>query len=244
MKEMLKKIIEKFGYRVININSRERDAFTDQVKLVSQKHATIFDVGACTGEVTFQYKTLFKNSNIYCFEPFASSYEILKKRTSDFKNIKCYNVALSDITGQVDFHVNQYYPTNSMLATHVDSGKNWNDEVFVTKEVIKINSLTLDDFVEQNQIHKIDILKMDIQGTEYRILEGASRFLEQKKISLIYLEIIIMPTYQEQKYFDEILLLLRRNQFALYNLYNLSYTSAGELRQVDAIFTRNKSTQI
>jgi FkbM family methyltransferase len=238
MKEILKKIFKKFGYQVININVREREAFKDQAKLITKKQVTIFDVGACTGEMTFKYKSLFKNSTIYCFEPFIPSYEILKKSTSGYAKIKCYNVALSDITGTVDFHVNQYYPTNSMLATHVDSGKNWNDEVFVTKEVIKIKSLTLDDFVTQNQIDQIDILKMDTQGTEYQILEGASKFLGQNKISLIYLEIIIMPTYQDQKNLDEILLLLRRKGFVLYNLYNLSYTNAGELRQVDAIFTR------
>ena len=39
MKEILKKLFEKFGYRVINISSRERDAFEDQVKLISKKQA-------------------------------------------------------------------------------------------------------------------------------------------------------------------------------------------------------------
>lgn len=238
MKEVLRRIFRKLGYKVVNINSTERDAFIDQFNLINKKQVTIFDVGACTGEMTFRYRSLFKNSIIYCFEPFAPSFEILKKSTSAYPDIKCYNIALSDITGTVDFHVNQYYPTNSILATHVDSRKNWNDEVFVTKEVIKIDSLTLDDFTAQNQIDKIDILKMDTQGTEYQILEGASNYFKQNKISLIYLEIITMPTYQGQKNLDEILLLLRRNGFALYYLYNLSYTNAGELRQVDAIFIR------
>ncbi|MGN6194463.1 MAG: FkbM family methyltransferase [Ginsengibacter sp.] len=239
MKEILKKILKKFGYQLINLDVRERDPFKDQVKLITKKHITIFDVGACTGDVAIQYNGLFKNPRIYCFEPFGASFEILKKMTSKFKNIECYNIALSEVTGSVNFHVNEYYPTNSMLATHIDSSKNWNDVVFVTKEVIKINSLTLDDFVAQNRIDEIDILKMDTQGTEYEILEGASKCLDQKKIFLIYLEIILMPTYVNQKNLDEILLLLRRKGFSLYNLYNLSYTNAGELRQVDAIFMQN-----
>jgi FkbM family methyltransferase len=238
MKEILKKLFRKLGYKVVNINSTVRDPFKDQVKLITQKQAIIFDVGACTGEMTFKYNNLFKKPTIYSFEPFAPSYQILQSATSGYSNINCYNVALSDVKGEVDFHVNQYYPTNSMLATHVDSGKNWNDKVFVTKEIIKINSITLDDFVLQNKIDKIDILKMDTQGTEYQILEGGCACLDQKKISLIYLEIIIMPTYQKQKHLDEILLLLRRKGFVLYNFYNLSYTNAGELRQVDAIFIK------
>jgi len=239
MKKILKEIFKRLGYQVININVRERDPFKDQARLVTKKQITIFDVGACTGDVAIQYNDLFKNSTIYCFEPYASSYETLKKMTGGHKNIKCYNVALSNLTGKVDFHVNQYYPTNSILATHIDSSKNWNDVVFVTKDLIKIDSLTLDDFVAKNHIDEIDILKMDTQGTEYQILEGASKCLEQKKICLIYLEIILMPTYVNQKNFDEILLLLRRKGFSLFNLYNLSYTNSGELRQVDAVFTRN-----
>jgi FkbM family methyltransferase len=238
MKEVLKKLFKKLGYKVVNLNSYQRDAFKDQVKLITNNSITIFDVGACTGEVSFQYNDLFTNSTIFCFEPYIPSFRILKEKTSGFTNIKCFNLALSNISGQLDFHVNKSYATNSILATHADSAKNWNEEVLFTIEEIKINSLTLDDFVAQNQIDKIDILKLDTQGTEYQIIEGASQSIKQNKIALIYLEIIIMPTYQEQKNLDEILLLLRNKGFSLYNFYNYSYTNAGELRQVDAIFTR------
>jgi hypothetical protein len=49
------------------------------------------------------------------------------------------------------------------------------------------------------------------------------------------MEIILASTYEGQKYFDEILLLLRRKGFQLFNLYNYTY-SGNELIQVDAIF--------
>lgn len=238
MKEVVKKLFKKFGYKIVNLNSTERNAFKDQLKIIGSNSVTIFDVGACTGEVTFQYNYLFRNSIIYSFEPFIPSFEILQKNTSKLPNIKCFNVALSDVSGQIDFHVNKSYTTCSILATHPDSGKNWNEEALCTTEKIKINSITLDDFIVQNQIEKIDILKLDTQGTEYQIIEAASKSISQNKISLIYLEIIIMTTYQQQKSFDEILLLLRSKGFVLYNLYNYSYTNLGELRQVDAIFTR------
>jgi FkbM family methyltransferase len=238
MKEVVKKLFKKFGYNIVNLNSTERNAFKDQFKIIGGNPVTIFDVGACTGEVTFKYNYLFTNSIIYSFEPFIPSFEILQKNTSKLPNIKCFNVALSNMSGQVDFHVNKSYATCSILATHPDSSKNWNEEALCTTQKIKIKSITLDDFVAQNQIEKIDILKLDTQGTEYQIIEGASKSIEHKKISLIYLEIITMPTYQQQKEFDEILLLLRSKGFVLYNLYNFSYTNLGELRQVDAIFVR------
>jgi len=238
MKEVLKKLFLKFGYKIVNINSTERDAFKDQVKLTDNNSITIFDVGACTGSVTLQYNSLFKKAVIYSFEPYFPSFEILKKEISRFNNVKVFNIALSDKTGQIGFHVNKSYATNSILETHPDSGESWNHEALNTIEKIKIDTITLDDFIDQNKIDKIDILKLDTQGTEYQIIEGASKSIEQNKISLIYLEIIIMPTYKGQKSFDEILYLLRSKGFALYNLYNFSYTNLGELRQVDAIFTR------
>jgi FkbM family methyltransferase len=242
MKEVLKSLFKKFGYKVVNLNSY-RDAFMDQVKLIINNPVIIFDIGACTGEVSLQYNDLFTNTTIYCFEPYLPSFRILKEKTESFTNIKCFNLALSNISGQLNFHVNKSYATNSILATHRDSAKNWNEEVLCTIEEIKIDALTLDDFVDQNQIDKIDILKLDTQGTEYQIIEGASQTINQNKIALIYLEIIMVPTYQEQKNLDEILLLLRNKGFFLYNFYNYSYTNAGELRQVDAIFTRNKFVQ-
>ena len=238
MKEVLKKLFLKIGYKIVNINSTERDAFKDQVKLAGNNSIIIFDVGACTGSVSSQYNTLFKKTVIYSFEPYFPSFEILKKAMSRFNNVKVFNIALSDKTGQSAFHVNKSFATNSILETHADSGKNWDNEALNTIEEIKIDTITLDDFIDQNQIDKIDILKLDTQGTEYQILEGASKSIEQNKIPLIYLEIITMPTYQQQKSFDEILLLLRNKGFSLYNLYNYSYTKLGELRQVDAIFIR------
>ncbi len=53
-------------------------------------------------------------------------------------------------------------------------------------------------------------LVLDTQVTEYQVLEGASKAMEENKISLIYLEIITKPTYKGQKNFDEILFLLRK----------------------------------
>jgi len=238
MKEVLKNLFKKLGYRIVNLNSIERDPFKDQVRLISNNPTAIFDVGACTGEVSIHYNNLFSNSIIYCFEPYLPSFHILKEKTSSRKNIKCFNLALSNTSGEQNFHVNKFYATNSILATHADSAKNWNEEALFTLEEIKISSITLDDFVILHEIDKIDILKLDTQGTEFQIIEGASQSIRENKISLIYMEIILMPTYQEQKNLDEILLLLRNMGFSLYNFYNYSYTNAGELRQVDAIFTR------
>ena len=233
---MLKAIFSKFGYKLVPLRHPTRQVFEDQKALVRGKPITIFDIGAHHGETSLLYNTLFKEPTIYAFEPFLASFEKLKKNTSGFNNINIFNTAIGNISGQVDFHVNNFSATNSILPTHPDSNINWGKGMLDTIETIKINSLILDDFIEQNKIDKIDILKLDTQGAEYNIIEGALKSIGQNIISLIYLEIIIMPTYKKQKFLDEILLLLRKNGFVLYNFYNYLFTDYGELLQVDAIF--------
>jgi len=242
MKKIIKNLLLKFGYKIEKLNPFiTQQAFRDQLILAGSNPITIFDVGAFGGETALQYNRLFKGSKIYSFEPFSPSFEQLKKNTILFKNINVFNTAISNKTGEIVFHVNNFTQTNSILATHPDGSKNWSEGLLDTIKEIKVNSITLDDFISQNKIEKIDILKLDTQGTEYQILEGANKSIGQNIISLIYLEIIIKPTYTKQKNFDEILFLLRNMGFELYNFYNYSYNDLGELRQVDAIFNRKKA---
>ena len=60
---------------------------------------------------------------------------------------------------------------------------------------------------------------------------------------MIYTEIIMLPTYENQLDFDEFIKLMKSFGFRLFNLYNLSLTKEGELRQVDALFLQQTSSK-
>ena len=238
MKKVIKRLLKRFGYEIIlTKNNPKSNQFIDQKKLVGNEDGiVIFDVGAHQGHTSLNYNTLFNTCTIYSFEPFIDSYTILTETVKGYQNIKPFNTALGNIVGEVDFHVNQYSATNSILPTHQEGSNIWGANLLDTLKVIKVNSTTIDDFIERHAINQIDILKLDTQGTEYNIIEGAAKAIEQGKIKLIYLEIITLPTYQNQKHFDEVLRFLRLNGFNLYNMYDYSFTQLGFLRQVDAIF--------
>ncbi len=241
-KKIIKFILNEIGYNLTPIiNSDVGNSipeYTDQKKIIGDKSITIFDVGAHHGQTSSLYNSLFKNATIFSFEPSPDSFEVLKKCFVSNTNITPINCALSNTNGSVAFHINESSQTNSLLETDKRSNKTWDENLLNTKETIQIESITIDDFVKNNGVVYIDILKLDTQGTEYKIIEGAAKTIAEKKVKLIYLEIITMPTYKEQKYFDEIVLLLRKNNFNLYNLYNFSHTLDGELRQLDAIFVQ------
>ena len=237
-KNLIRNLLKRYGYKLspIIIPPAFTDEYRDQKKLIGNGPVTIFDVGAHNGQTSITYLNLFNEPEIYAFEPSPASFELLKTSVANYPGVKVFNTALGNITGEVPFYVNRSSETNSLLATHSEGSNYWDDNVLDTIDTIKINATTVDEFVKNNGVEKIDILKIDTQGTEYQVIEGASRSIKQNKIKIIYLEIITMPTYQNQKHFDEILSLLRDKGFRLYNLYNYSHTIRGELRQVDAIF--------
>lgn len=213
------------------------DAFSIQKELLpNNENYTILDVGAHMGSVSLNYRDLFPNSTIYAFEPYEESFNILLKNTID-KNIKCYQIALGNIDGKIEFNVNTATATNSIFETHPEGNLNWENKGWVTTvEKQMVNVCTLDTFIKNNNIEKIDILKLDTQGTEYTIIEGAINSILENKIKIVYTEIITMPTYIGQKHLDEVIKLFRENNFRLYDIYNQSYTNEKKLRQVDAIF--------
>lgn len=245
MKKAINKFLRKFGYSIVKIKktipkdsqSPSKDPFYYQKCLVEGKdNIVIFDVGAHCGQTTTKYNLLFNNCKIYSFEPFLDSYNILKETVSNYGNILTYNIALGNLEGDVDFYVNKFSATNSILPAHSMGSIIWGDNLLNNIEKIKVRSTTLDNFIKKMEIDQIDILKLDTQGTEYDVLEGAINTIKDRKIKIIYMEIITLPTYQNQRHFDEILKFMRLNRFELYNMYDYSLTKFGALRQVDAIF--------
>ena len=203
---------------------------------VKTRGMAIFDVGAQYGQTAIEYYTRFPNSSIYSFEPFKESYDILKNNVSNYPGIKLFNIAFGGDHGIKKFNCNTFSATNSFLETEKGASAIWGDGLLDTIETTDINVTTIDDFAVAQNIQEIDILKIDVQGYEFNVLEGAKNFLSKDAVKVIYMEIIILPTYKKQKHLDELLALMRLNNFTLYNLYNFSYDTFGSLRQVDAIF--------
>lgn len=243
MKDLIKKFFKKFGYTIGASNnfSTYSDPIVDQKMLIGEENkVVIFDVGAHNGQTSLLYNHFFKYATIYSFEPSPKAFSIMKERVNTYSNINIYNKALGNIDGKVNFYLNKYDYTNSMLSTHHDAIKSWGADHLETKEVIQVASSTLDSFIRESNIEHLDILKIDTQGSEHCVIEGASHAIEKGMIKLVYLEIICMPAYESQKYFDEMLHLMRSKGFQLYNLYNFSMTDFGQLRQMDAIFLSDK----
>ena len=165
------------------------------------------------------------------------------KKRKHSKHFFKQRISFGDFVGFAKFNSNKFSQTNSLLNSHKLANKVWGKNLLDKKKVINDELTTIDSFVEKHNIKKIDILKIDTQGSEYLVLKGAKESLKRGIVKLIYTEIIMLPTYENQLDFDEFIKLMKSFGFRLFNLYNLSLTKEGELRQVDALFLQQTSSK-
>lgn len=241
MKKAINKTLGKLGYTIQRNRTKEDVIYALQKKLTSSKaNVTIFDVGAYLGETVLAYNELFNRAcQIYAFEPFEKTFQQLKKNTQRHSNIQLVNAALGNERKEVTFHINNFAATNSILASDEKAHETWGRGLMETQKKIQVPMQTIDDFVVEHQIECIDILKLDTQGSEDLVLEGAKNSIAKGIIKVICTEMIVMPTYKDQKPLHEILKIYNDFGFSLYNIYS-ALAPDGRLRFLDGIFIYEK----
>lgn len=142
---------------------------TNLVESLIKEGDTVIDIGANIGYYTLKFaKKVGENGKVYAFEPDPKNFEILKKNVdlNGYKNIYLFQVALSNRIGDDLLFLND--------ENHGDHQLYRSEE---TRKQVKVKTETLDKFVENEIIKKIDFIKMDIQGGEFNALMGMKRTL-------------------------------------------------------------------
>src|SRR3990172_2247616 len=134
---------------------------------------TIIVVVANCGLYSFFVGRRFPEANLYLFEPTPDLIEIIYKNLRGFHNFEVVEKAVLEKRGKVKFYINHHsQQTNSIDKESIEF--NLPQQL---KEVY-VASVSLDDFCKDRNIKKIDVLKVDIQGTELRLLKGAEKTIK------------------------------------------------------------------
>lgn len=203
--------------------------------------STIFDVGGNAGDFSWQFSQLYSDAQIYCFEPSPRSYESLVTRFSRNSKISIHNIAVSDGNGTADFHCYKVNPTDSLLMPAIQ-WRQWVDgksDALELQSNITVTTTTLDTFCSNHAISTIDILKIDTQGAECKILDGAKNLLSRHAVNFLILEMLFVPVYKNQPYFFEVCRKLADYGYSLVNLYNIRYDDDEnplQIKWADGIF--------
>lgn len=163
----------------------------------NKKDLTILDIGTYDGKDSLEFSQIFPNSQIYSFEADKRSIKLFKKISKDVKNINLIETALSNIDGEVN-----WYASNSKTRRHYDFQDSWSASSSIKKpdnhlniftdisfnNKTKVKSTKLDSWVQKNNnIDKIDIMWVDVNGGEKEFIEGAINTL-QNKVKYLYIE--------------------------------------------------------
>ena len=225
LKKKLKKLINLFGYDLINLKARKPHTTFEimyyllDIILKDKKTFTMFDVGSYENAKycnEIQKNYLFKKkdkivSEFYLFEPNKLLLEKLKKNNKD-KRI--YDFGLGAIKEEKKFYIHEVPLKSSFLEikqSYFKKRLNYQ----INEEIVKIE--TLDNFCFDNGVEYIDFLKIDTQGYNAKVIEGAKDLLKNNKIGLIFSEITIGKKYEISETFYDFEKILKDN-YLLYGI--------------------------
>lgn len=173
--------------------------------------AVVFDVGANIGDYALNIKAISGDTVIYAFEPNPNTFVTLVQNTKA-TNIICNNLGL----GSSEAELTLYDYKGAQGSGHASLYPEVFDDLWkAEKDAIKVNILTIDKFCKDNQIVKIDFLKIDTEGNELEVLKGASELLNNKGIDVIQFEFNEMNIYSRVFFNDFIKILPNYNFFRL-----------------------------
>jgi FkbM family methyltransferase len=173
------------GLGVQNYESRYQSGEVNFLRrvLTKMKNPVVFDVGANEGEYAKLVLKFNDEAEIHTFEPQPYTFSRLEK-LSRKKGVHTANLALGDRSGRIALY--DYDQTGSPHASPVQGviKKTWKKE----EKEFKVNVEKLDNYAKNKNVGKIDLLKIDTEGYEYKVIKGASEFISKGKVSVIQIE--------------------------------------------------------
>jgi len=181
--------VEWFGYKLYldRSDSLNISAFGGYDQLLRkflldylEKGMIVVDVGAHIGSFSLMMSSLVgSRGKVYAFEPDPNNFDILKKNVevNKIKNIIIEKKAVSDLVGKVRFAISGNSLTHRIsVKRHKQVGN---------KDFIYVDSVTLDNYLG-DQIDKVSLVKIDVEGCELLVLKGAQQLLKtNRRIKLV-----------------------------------------------------------
>ncbi|MEI8340585.1 MAG: FkbM family methyltransferase [Verrucomicrobiota bacterium] len=141
--------------------------------------SVFFDVGSYFGYYSMVVsKETAGTASVYAFEPVSSNFELLtgNRDLNRCENVRLFQLAISDSIGEVSFEIPP--EENGGTGRIATPGK-------ASGSVETVATTTLDRFVEEHGIQRLDAMKIDVEGAEMRVFAGARRTLETFKPVLV-----------------------------------------------------------
>ena len=159
-------------------------------KLKDKNNLIIFDCGANVGsyaKMILEISGGFKNRvSMYLFEPSRKCFETLKGELGNKSNLYLNQLGVADKNTTAKLFYPWQGAAGASLSDKVSEIQGTGSFPMQSEEV---KLVSIDSFCEEHQINAIDFLKLDVEGYELSALNGASKMLDEGRISFIQVEI-------------------------------------------------------
>ena len=202
----------------------------NNLKKIGYRPDCIIDIGAYKGDFTFYTKMIFDHSSIIMIEAQEDKEKYLKQIIEGNKNISYEISLLSKSSGlNVPFYEME---TGSSI---------YQEQSNVERKVKYYKTKTLDELVFSKNQYDEYFIKLDVQGAEIDILNGAENVLQ--KTNFILLEASLLNYNQNAPLISEVIDYLDSKDFVLFDICDENRKSDKTLFQVDLLFSKKNSPQ-
>jgi FkbM family methyltransferase len=150
------------------------------IEKITEKGDNIFDIGANIGYLSLIFaRATGNNGKVLSFEPEEKNFNDLVENITlnNWTNIEPIKLAISNNKSQLK------------LFKSKDNNKGSHSTIFnpdiLDEDYELVETITIDEFIEIKSITKIDIIKIDVEGAEYEVLDGMNRILSEIKPIII-----------------------------------------------------------
>lgn len=183
-----------------------------QQQLKDEKRVTVFDVGANIGTYSVMLSNILKDkARIFSFEPSKKTYQKLVENTRQLPNVTVYNFGMGNEDTRLTLFSNK--DESGLASVYHRKLDHLNIDMNKTEE---IDIKTIDGFCAQNNIQHIHFLKIDVEGHEMKVLEGATNIIHSNNVDFIQFE-FGGCNIDSRTYFQDFFYLLKDH----YNIYRI-----------------------
>lgn len=226
------KIARLFGYELIR---RKRQATLDShiIQLISHCRVDlVLDVGANIGRFGKKLRQEGYRSEIHSFEPVHQTFEVLQKESRNDDLWHGHKLALGDARGRQSINITASSDFSSFLDPNSFGREQYKEVSLSRKETVEVS--TIDDFLAAhigNVDQKRIFLKMDTQGYDLKVFDGARRSLPH--IVCMLSELSLIPIYAGMPHYLQALRHYEDHGFAITGLFPVSRKENMSLIEMD-----------
>lgn len=205
------------------------------INYLPQNIRCVIDVGAYDGSF---YRFMCGERNVQkaiLIEPQENYFAKLKAEFGNDEEVQLEQCVLLAQTGTVQFNVNTFAATSSVLPA---DKKLLGSEIDISGKTVSIIAKTLDE-VAAATTGTIDLLKIDVQGAELDVLKGGIKTLQ--RTTFAWVEVSFKPLYEGSALFGDIQQFMDAQGFVMINILPGFKGKSGELLQADCLFKKHNA---